>query len=73
MEAALKHYAIDDVSGHFHDTYGQALANTLACLEMGIWQYDTVGRRPGRLPLCQGRDRQRSPPRTWSTCCAAWE
>src|SRR5438105_2133846 len=26
MEAALKHYAVDDVSGHFHDTYGQALA-----------------------------------------------
>ena len=26
MEAALKHYAIDEVSGHFHDTYGQALA-----------------------------------------------
>ncbi|HPU10371.1 MAG TPA: hydroxymethylglutaryl-CoA lyase, partial [Ottowia sp.] len=30
IEATLKHYAIDDVSGHFHDTYGQALANTLA-------------------------------------------
>ena len=30
MEAALKHYAVDDISGRFHDTYGQALANTLA-------------------------------------------
>ncbi|MDF2465870.1 MAG: hydroxymethylglutaryl-CoA lyase [Ramlibacter sp.] len=30
MEAALRHYDIDDISGHFHDTYGQALANTLA-------------------------------------------
>jgi hydroxymethylglutaryl-CoA lyase len=34
MEAALKHYDLDDVSGHFHDTYGQALANTLASLDM---------------------------------------
>ena len=41
IEATLKHYAIDDVSGHFHDTYGQALANTLAALELGVWQYDT--------------------------------
>ena len=37
IEATLKHYAIDDVSGHFHDTYGQALANTLAALELGVW------------------------------------
>jgi hydroxymethylglutaryl-CoA lyase len=41
MEATLKHYAINDVSGHFHDTYGQALANTLISLEMGVWQFDT--------------------------------
>ena len=41
MEAALRHYDLDDLSGHFHDTYGQALANTLACLQMGIWQFDT--------------------------------
>src|SRR5918997_1606267 len=37
MEAALKHYGVDDVSGHFHDTYGQALGNTLASLEVGGW------------------------------------
>jgi hydroxymethylglutaryl-CoA lyase len=28
LEAALKHYGMDDISGHFHDTYGQALVNT---------------------------------------------
>ncbi|MFN7197447.1 MAG: hydroxymethylglutaryl-CoA lyase, partial [Hylemonella sp.] len=27
LEAALQHYPLDAVSGHFHDTYGQALAN----------------------------------------------
>lgn len=54
MEAALKHYAIDDVSGHFHDTYGQALANTLACLEMGVWQYDSSVAGLGGCPYAKG-------------------
>lgn len=54
MEAALKHYAIDDVSGHFHDTYGQALANTMACLEMGIWQFDTSSAGLGGCPYAKG-------------------
>jgi hydroxymethylglutaryl-CoA lyase len=54
MEAALKHYAIDDVSGHFHDTYGQALANTLACLEMGVWQFDTSSAGLGGCPYAKG-------------------
>lgn len=54
MEAALKHYALDDVSGHFHDTYGQALANTLACLDMGVWQYDTSVAGLGGCPYAKG-------------------
>jgi hydroxymethylglutaryl-CoA lyase len=54
MEAALKHYALDDVSGHFHDTYGQALANTLACLEMGVWQYDASVAGLGGCPYAKG-------------------
>jgi hydroxymethylglutaryl-CoA lyase len=55
---ALRHGRGD--LGHFHDTYGQALANTLACAADGVWHtFDTSGRRPGRLPLCQGRHRQR--------------
>jgi hydroxymethylglutaryl-CoA lyase len=54
IEAALKHYAVDDVSGHFHDTYGQALANTLASLEMGIWQFDTSVAGLGGCPYAKG-------------------
>ncbi|HET8747520.1 MAG TPA: hydroxymethylglutaryl-CoA lyase [Ramlibacter sp.] len=54
MEAALKHFALDDVSGHFHDTYGQALANTLACLEMGIWQFDASVAGLGGCPYAKG-------------------
>ena len=54
MEAALQHYALDDVSGHFHDTYGQALVNTMACLEMGIWQYDASVAGLGGCPYAKG-------------------
>jgi hydroxymethylglutaryl-CoA lyase len=54
IEATLKHYAIDDVSGHFHDTYGQALANTLIALEMGVWQFDTSVAGLGGCPYAKG-------------------
>jgi hydroxymethylglutaryl-CoA lyase len=54
MEATLKHFAIDDVSGHFHDTYGQALANTLASLEMGVWQFDASVAGLGGCPYAKG-------------------
>jgi hydroxymethylglutaryl-CoA lyase len=54
MEAALQHYAIDNISGHFHDTYGQALANTLVCLQMGIWQFDTSIAGLGGCPYAKG-------------------
>lgn len=54
MEAALTHYEIDEVSGHFHDTYGQALANTLICLQMGVWQFDTSVAGLGGCPYAKG-------------------
>ena len=54
MDAALKHFAIDDVSGHFHDTYGQALANTLVSLQMGVWQFDTSSAGLGGCPYAKG-------------------
>jgi hydroxymethylglutaryl-CoA lyase len=54
MEAALKHYDLNDVSGHFHDTYGQAVANTLASLEMGVWQYDASVAGLGGCPYAKG-------------------
>jgi hydroxymethylglutaryl-CoA lyase len=54
IEATLKHYAIDDVSGHFHDTYGQALGNTLAALQLGVWQFDTSVAGLGGCPFAKG-------------------
>ena len=44
---------------HFHDTYGQALANILACLEEGVRGGRLVRVRHRRLPVRQGRQRQR--------------
>lgn len=54
MERALKHYALSDVSGHFHDTYGQALANIYACLEMGIARFDASVSGLGGCPYAKG-------------------
>jgi hydroxymethylglutaryl-CoA lyase len=54
MEAALGVYDIADVSGHFHDTYGQALANIYACLEMGISTFDTSVAGLGGCPYAKG-------------------
>ncbi|WP_213957411.1 MULTISPECIES: hydroxymethylglutaryl-CoA lyase [unclassified Variovorax] len=54
IEATLAHYDIDDISGHYHDTYGQALGNTLASLEMGVWQFDTSSAGLGGCPYAKG-------------------
>ena len=54
LEATLQIYALNDVSGHFHDTYGQALANTLTAMEMGILQFDTSVAGLGGCPYAKG-------------------
>jgi hydroxymethylglutaryl-CoA lyase len=54
MERVLKHFDVADVSGHFHDTYGQALANTYACLEMGIARFDASVAGLGGCPYAKG-------------------
>jgi hydroxymethylglutaryl-CoA lyase len=54
MEAALAHYELADVSGHFHDTYGQAIGNIYACLEMGISTFDTSVAGLGGCPYAKG-------------------
>jgi len=54
MERALKHFPLEEVSGHFHDTYGQALANIYACLEMGVHAFDTSVAGLGGCPYAKG-------------------
>ena len=54
MEATLAHFGVDHVSGHFHDTYGQALANTLAALELGVWNFQSSSAGLGGCPYAKG-------------------
>jgi hydroxymethylglutaryl-CoA lyase len=54
MERALKHYPLVEVSGHFHDTYGQALSNIYACLEMGVHTFDASVAGLGGCPYAKG-------------------
>ncbi len=54
IEATLKHFHTDHVSGHFHDTYGQALVNTLAALELGVWNFQSSVAGLGGCPYAKG-------------------
>jgi hydroxymethylglutaryl-CoA lyase len=54
FEATLKHFDLSQVSGHFHDTYGQALANTLAALQMGVWNFQSSVAGLGGCPYAKG-------------------
>jgi hydroxymethylglutaryl-CoA lyase len=54
LERALKHFPLVEVSGHFHDTYGQALANILACLQLGVHTFDTSIAGLGGCPYAKG-------------------
>jgi hydroxymethylglutaryl-CoA lyase len=54
LERALKHFPAAEVSGHFHDTYGQALANIYASLQLGIHVFDTSVAGLGGCPYAKG-------------------
>ena len=54
MERALKHYPLVEVSGHFHDTYGMALANVYASLELGVATFDASVAGLGGCPYAKG-------------------
>ncbi len=54
LARALKHFPLHEVSGHFHDTYGQALSNIYASLEMGLHVFDTSVAGLGGCPYAKG-------------------
>jgi hydroxymethylglutaryl-CoA lyase len=54
LERALRHYPIGEVSGHYHDTYGQAIANVYASLEVGIATFDASVAGLGGCPYAKG-------------------
>jgi hydroxymethylglutaryl-CoA lyase len=54
IEAVAKHILVGKLAGHFHDTYGQALANVLAALECGVATFDSSVAGLGGCPYAKG-------------------
>ncbi len=54
ISAVCEYVPIDKLAAHFHDTYGQALANLLAVLQMGIATIDSSVAGLGGCPYAQG-------------------
>ena len=54
IEAVAKHIPVTRLAGHFHDTYGQAVANVYAALECGIATFDSSVSGLGGCPYAKG-------------------
>jgi hydroxymethylglutaryl-CoA lyase len=54
MRRAMAEFDIGHLSGHFHDTYGQALANIYASLEVGIAIFHSSVSGLGGCPYAKG-------------------
>ena len=54
LQAVAAEVPMDALAVHFHDTYGQALANLLACLEEGVGVIDSAVSGTGGCPYAKG-------------------
>ncbi|HEV8647358.1 MAG TPA: hydroxymethylglutaryl-CoA lyase [Burkholderiales bacterium] len=54
IETVAKKIPVEKLAGHFHDTYGQALANILAVMEMGVAIFDSSVAGLGGCPYAKG-------------------
>ena len=54
VEAVAKSVPVDKLAGHYHDTYGQALANVYASLQMGVAVFDSSVAGLGGCPYAKG-------------------
>ncbi|RDD62891.1 hydroxymethylglutaryl-CoA lyase [Ferruginivarius sediminum] len=54
LDTVAGHVPMERLAVHFHDTYGQALANVLACLEMGVATVDSAVAGLGGCPYAKG-------------------
>lgn len=54
LEAVTQYIAVDYLAGHFHDTYGQALANIFAALQFGVSAFDSSVAGLGGCPYARG-------------------
>ena len=71
LQAALEYVEILCYGGYFHDTYGQALSNTLAALQMGVSEFDTSVAGLGGCPYAKGATGEH-PSKMWCICCMVW-
>jgi len=54
IEACLKRVPVEKLAGHYHDTYGQALANIYASMELGVATFDSSVSGLGGCPYAKG-------------------
>jgi hydroxymethylglutaryl-CoA lyase len=54
IETVSKKVPVEKLAGHFHDTYGQALANILAVMELGVATFDSSAAGLGGCPYAKG-------------------
>jgi hydroxymethylglutaryl-CoA lyase len=54
LEACAARVPLERLAGHYHDTYGQALANIYASLELGVRTFDTSIAGLGGCPYAAG-------------------
>ncbi len=54
IETVSENIPVDKLAAHFHDTYGQALANILAVLELGVKTIDSAVSGLGGCPYARG-------------------
>ncbi len=54
IRAAAQEFSVDRLAGHYHDTFGQALANILASLEVGLSIFHSSVAGLGGCPFAQG-------------------
>jgi len=54
IDAVARHVPVEKIGGHFHDTYGQALANILAVMELGVATFDSSVAGLGGCPYAKG-------------------
>lgn len=54
LDAVARRVPLKNLAGHYHDTYGQALANIYASLEMGVAVFDSSVSGLGGCPYAKG-------------------
>lgn len=54
LQLLQQHLAVETLAGHFHDTYGQGLANVLAALDQGVRTFDASIAGLGGCPYSPG-------------------